>query len=308
MVGSALREGPNVFLAAVVRSDVISYTTGERITQGRGTLIENEVLNAAAQAKAEDMAARGYFSHVGPDGKQPWKWLESAGYDYIFAGENLAVRFDDSKNIVDAWMASPTHRANIVKPQYKEIGVGIAQGMYKGSQTTFVVQFFASPAKTTPVPATTGPVSVVPDDGGPTVAGAETQVPDAGAGVVRGPQNPVQSASQEIIRAVSQPRVPATWILWGVAALLAGVLLATFFVRIQVQPTDLLYPGAAVAAIAVLLLGANATFLPPAPTQSAAPAHYAPVGVIDVGVATERAPLVVPEEAGGSELAPTVAL
>ncbi|HVV14943.1 MAG TPA: CAP domain-containing protein [Candidatus Paceibacterota bacterium] len=136
------------FLASVLPGEVIALTNTERVDNNVGRLSENALLDAAAQAKADDMAAKGYFSHVGPDGKEPWAWITGAGYGYNSAGENLAVRFSDSTDVVNAWMASPTHRANIVKPVYQEIGVGVAQGTFQGQPATFVVQYFGTPLST----------------------------------------------------------------------------------------------------------------------------------------------------------------
>ncbi|HWB33727.1 MAG TPA: CAP domain-containing protein, partial [Candidatus Paceibacterota bacterium] len=168
------------FVAAVLPGEVIALTNDQRSANSVGQLTENADLDAAAQAKAEDMAAKGYFSHVGPDGKQPWDWITSYGYSYQAAGENLAVRFEDSSSVVSAWMASPTHRANIVKPVYTEIGVGVAQGMYQGAPATYVVQYFGEPREAgSPASANAGtqqPVSAsAQTPAGAEVAGAETE-------------------------------------------------------------------------------------------------------------------------------------
>ncbi len=296
--GSIFKAGPDVFLAAVVRSDVISYTGDARVGEGGEALIENGLLDDAAQAKAEDMAARGYFSHVGPDGEEPWVWLDRAGYEYVYAGENLAVRFNDSKDVVDAWMASPAHRANIVKPQYKEIGVGLADGTYKGGPATFVVQYFGSPvqplaaavpAEAAPEPALAeAPAGVRQALTNSAVAGAQTAVPSA-------PQSFMQSAVRSVAGAFDGAGENATWMLAGIAGLLTTVLALTFFIRIQVQPTDLLLPGLAVALVAITLLAANARFLPAATQTASVAAPY--MGDIGAGVAVERASVAFPEAA-----------
>jgi hypothetical protein len=70
------------------------------------------------------------------------------GYKYSAAGENLAINFVESKDINDAWMRSPGHRANILNNKFTEVGIAAAQGIYRGRQTIFVVQFFGKPAKT----------------------------------------------------------------------------------------------------------------------------------------------------------------
>jgi len=132
-------------LASVLPGALVALTNQDRAVQGLSGVTENAVLNKAAQAAAEDMAVNGYFAHISPDGKDPWYWLNQAGYAYSYAGENLAVNFTDSQKVETAWMSSPTHRANIEKPQYTKIGIGIANGTYKGKESTFVVEFFAAP-------------------------------------------------------------------------------------------------------------------------------------------------------------------
>lgn len=151
------------FLASVLPSVLTDLTNTDRTDNGLAPLVRSARLDAAAQAAAEDMASKGYFAHIAPDGTTPWYWLDEAGYEYRYAGQNLAVNFTDSKNVQDAWLASPTHRENIMKPEYTQIGFGTATGTYQGQQTTFVVQFFATPravAAVKPV-ATTKPAAVV---------------------------------------------------------------------------------------------------------------------------------------------------
>jgi hypothetical protein len=133
------------FTASVLPSVVASLTNDERSSNGDSALTVSPLLSRAAQLKADDMAAKGYFAHTAPDGTLPWHWFDVVGYDYQYAGENLAIDFDDSQQLVDAWMASTAHRQNILKAQYTQIGIGIATGTYQGQETTFVVQFFAKP-------------------------------------------------------------------------------------------------------------------------------------------------------------------
>lgn len=132
-------------LAAIFSSVLVLKTNEERQSQNLEDLKENELLVKAAQLKADDMAKRGFFAHVNPDGKQPWYYLDLAGYKYKSAGENLAVNFKDSKQVHKAWMNSPTHKANIIQPKFTEIGIATADGFYQGQEVTFVVQFFAAP-------------------------------------------------------------------------------------------------------------------------------------------------------------------
>lgn len=133
-----------------IRSGVlIAFTNQERTNLALDELTESELLNQAATLKAEHMAQHSYFAHYSPEGISPWFWFTQVNYSYERAGENLAVLFTHSRDIVRAWMNSPTHRANIVKEGYTEIGIGTAQGVYKGKNTTYVVQLFAKPKETT---------------------------------------------------------------------------------------------------------------------------------------------------------------
>jgi hypothetical protein len=108
----------------------------------------------AAQAKANDEAAKGYFSHVSPDGKTSWSWFQMAGYGYSHAAENLAQGFNDAAAVNDSFMHSATHKANIMNPDYTEIGIASASGNYQGKTVTFVVQMFGSPSGAAPVATT----------------------------------------------------------------------------------------------------------------------------------------------------------
>lgn len=132
-------------MAAVISAVMVDLTNHER--EKIGTLSVNPQLVAAAQAKADDMAEKGYFAHNSPDGTTSWQWFRDAGYSFAFAGENLAVDFTDSEDVVDAWMDSPTHRANIMDGRFTEIGIATAVGTYKGQKAIFVVQMFGTPAK-----------------------------------------------------------------------------------------------------------------------------------------------------------------
>jgi hypothetical protein len=93
------------------------------------------------------MAAGGYFAHTSPSGATPWSWLDQVGYFYEEAGENLAVNFSDSADIDNAWMNSLSHKENILRKNFTEIGIATAKGIYKDRETIFVVQFFGRPAK-----------------------------------------------------------------------------------------------------------------------------------------------------------------
>jgi hypothetical protein len=145
-------------LAAVIVSTLVDLTNEDRSADSLGTLSINTKLQAAAQAKADDMAAKGYFAHTSPDGRTSWSWFKDAGYSFSYAGENLAVDFSDSKDVEDAWMNSPTHRANILNGKFTEIGIATAEGEYQGKKAIFVVQMFGRPSllASTNAPTTEG--------------------------------------------------------------------------------------------------------------------------------------------------------
>ena len=145
-VGRFAIRSPQV--AAVVSAVLVDLANNDRTGSGLAALTVNPVLVAAAQAKANDMAAKSYFAHVSPEGVDPWHWFNQAGYKYDYAGENLAVDFSDSGDVNTAWMNSPTHRENILDPHYTQIGIATAEGVYQGRPTTFVVQEFGTPAGT----------------------------------------------------------------------------------------------------------------------------------------------------------------
>jgi len=133
-------------VGTILPAVVVDLTNNERAAVAARPLVRSAVLDRAANLKAADMAAGEYFSHDSPKGITPWHWFREVGYVYAHAGENLAVYFSDSDEVVEAWMDSPTHRANIVNNTYQEIGIGTAKGKYQGYNTVFVVQLFGTPA------------------------------------------------------------------------------------------------------------------------------------------------------------------
>jgi uncharacterized protein YkwD len=132
--------------------DLLAATNQARASNGLGHLALNGKLNSGAQAKANDMIAKNYWSHASPDGTQPWYFFTNAGYSYTKAGENLAYGFDTSGQVVDGWMNSVGHRANVLGA-YVDVGFGIASGAnFQGGENTVIVAFYAVP-QATPAPA-----------------------------------------------------------------------------------------------------------------------------------------------------------
>lgn len=150
--------GQNGMLATIIANVLVDRTNEERLAEGIPALTVDPLLARAAQLKAEDMAQQGYFAHTSPAGVTPWHWFGEAGYRYLRAGENLAVNFVDSEDVVRAWMDSPKHRENIENGKYTEIGIGTATGTYRGKETVFIVQLFGLPAP----PETVGSANIAP--------------------------------------------------------------------------------------------------------------------------------------------------
>ncbi len=121
------------------------FTNQEREKNNLPDLTYNDKLATAAYNKAQDMFTKNYWAHFGPDGKTPWDFILNSGYRYEYAGENLAKNFLFSDGVVSAWMNSQSHRENLLKPSYTEVGFAVVNGTLNGEQTTLVVQMFGKP-------------------------------------------------------------------------------------------------------------------------------------------------------------------
>jgi len=188
---------------SITPSELLLLTNQARSSNGLPALRMDSRLNSSAQAKAQNMFAEDYWAHVSPSGIQPWYWFTQANYSYKYAGENLANDFDTSAGVMDGWMNSPGHRANILNVNYVDVGFAVVNGTLVGRQTTLVVAHYgqaiaaAAPAvaAVTPAPAATPrPVVRTPV---PTIAAtpAPTPVPTPEATAIPTPiATPVASA------------------------------------------------------------------------------------------------------------------
>lgn len=129
---------------SISESEVIALTNNTRVKEGLNPLISNTKLSAAAEDKAYDMLKNNYFAHTSPKGVEPWFWIKKAGYDYKYAGENLAINYTSAKEQQNAWMKSPTHRANILNAHYQEIGVATVEGEINGEVSIVTVELFGT--------------------------------------------------------------------------------------------------------------------------------------------------------------------
>jgi len=133
-----------VWAKEITAENVINLVNQEREFRKLEILKENRQLFEAAREKSEDMINNNYFAHTSPGGLTPWHWIEKSGYDYIYAGENLAINFSSAENQHKAWMESLEHRKNIINPNYKEIGVAVKQGNINGKAAIITVQVFGA--------------------------------------------------------------------------------------------------------------------------------------------------------------------
>ncbi len=126
-------------------ADLVILTNQERQKVGLPALAEDSRLTAAARLKATDMLEHQYWAHVSSDGTEPWSFFARVGYNYRYAGENLARDFLTSHATFKAWMDSPTHRDNILNPDFQEVGFATMTGRLNGRDTTLVVAHYGTP-------------------------------------------------------------------------------------------------------------------------------------------------------------------
>ena len=117
--------------------DTIAYINQIRQANHLAPLAENPILDRVAEIKACDMQKRGYFEHADPDGKMSWHLFIENGYNYAYAGENIANGVIGDNNFMQTLLNSQEHRDNIMSSNYTEIGVANCGSMY--------VQEFAQP-------------------------------------------------------------------------------------------------------------------------------------------------------------------
>ena len=146
----ATQETPESFLT---KAGVIALTNSQRAKNGLPALKENARLDESARMKAEDMLKNQYFAHTSPSGVTVSDLAGEVGYEFIAIGENLAMgNFENDEALVQAWMDSPGHRANILNTKYQEIGVAVSKGTFEGKTTWMAVQHFGLPVSVCPKP------------------------------------------------------------------------------------------------------------------------------------------------------------
>jgi hypothetical protein len=271
------------FLASVLPGVLTTLTNEKRAQNNAVPLLQNDLLTRAAELKANDMATREYFAHTSPDGKTPWYWLSQVGYKYTMAGENLAVNFFESEDVAEAWMNSPTHRENIVKKGYTEIGIGIANGVYEGRNTTFIAQFFGTPferispvtTEQTPkikivnyevVEATTSETPVMVTT---TPIETETQILGVETKIVKNETNPIIQSKSFLDKILTSPREYLSYLYGGILIFVVLSIFLVILVRSKMAHKATIARGIALIAIIIILFFVNIkllhleTILPP---------------------------------------------
>lgn len=176
-------------LADISTQELLQFTNEKRAENGLPSLSVSPELESAASAKAQDMFDKDYWAHNSPDGTTPWYFIKNAGYNYVYAGENLAKGFTDSHDVVNAWMASESHRENLLSANFKDVGFAVKAGRLGGEDTFLVVQEFGN--------KTPAPVEKVVEET-PTPAPVETKVLAVNLDSVA-PPSPAKSVSYDFI-------------------------------------------------------------------------------------------------------------
>jgi len=196
------------FATDITVDKLYQLTNEQRQKNGLTALQYNAKLAEAAQKKAQDMFIKNYWAHYGPDGSTPWQFILSSGYQYEFAGENLAKNFLFSQGVIDGWMNSQTHRDNILKSEYSDVGFAIVNGVLNGEETTLVIQEFGKPLS--------APVAINKNNLLP--------IPQAKAEEIK--TQPVKTEIPAVIsQSKTQPKINLTKVSWDINVVFLAFLL-----------------------------------------------------------------------------------
>jgi uncharacterized YkwD family protein/spore coat assembly protein SafA len=130
---------PNIDNVKTLEQQVIDLVNKNRVSAGLAPLKANWELSRVARYKSQDMINKNYFSHTSPTYGSPFQMMESFGIRFSAAGENIAYGQRTPQEVMNAWMNSPGHRANIMSSVYNQIGVGVAK---KSNGTCYWTQEF----------------------------------------------------------------------------------------------------------------------------------------------------------------------
>jgi hypothetical protein len=268
----------------ILVSTLTDGTNSQRTANDLPALRVSPLLQVAAQEKANDMAANNYFAHTSPTGKTPWYWFAKVGYNFSYAGENLAINYSDSQDVTTAWMNSPEHRANILNGNYTQIGMATAEGEFDGKPAIYVVELFGTPAAT--------PITVATAEAPPYAAAQQTPSPalpiviasgtttsanmEQSFVAVRGAETgtapvavaPAAQTSSEanatvpkpaeennlVQQAFVSPRQTMNYLYLALMGIFALALALNIFIKIRLQHPDLIMGGVTVIAVAAICI------------------------------------------------------
>lgn len=244
------------FFATILPNVLVDLTNTNRLTNGLSVLKINPLLEEAARLKAEDMVEKGYFAHTSSEGVTPWDWMGKAGYQFSYAGENLAVNFFDSQDVVTAWMDSLSHRLNILNGNFTEVGIATARGVFQGRESVFVVQMFGRPVL--------AQAEIRPSEGAKAKPTPSSLVFDEMLVKVAGEVEVAPSPQPESIlgyaafgtKAISMPRAISRALFLALIGLVALALILNIFIKIEIQHPPLIINGTIIllTLISVLLI------------------------------------------------------
>ncbi len=284
------------FLGDIVVSTLTDGTNAARVADDLPTLQVNSLLMQVAQQKVNDMVANNYFAHTSPAGLSPWYWFEQVGYNFTYAGENLAVDFSDSQDVTNAWLNSPEHRANILSANFTQIGIAIATGTYEGHPAVFVAEEFGTPSPVAAAIPASGSGMAVPVVSAPkpapttiAVSGSQTSSSEQTFVAVKGvsinanavatatpavgsvsavaqvpvpsspsaPSSPPATDTNAVQRAVANPRDSVDSMYLFVAIFFALAFAVNIFVKIRTQHPNIIMGGLVAISLAGIFIILN---------------------------------------------------
>ncbi|MDO8574066.1 MAG: CAP domain-containing protein [bacterium] len=143
-----------VEIPQLTRLGIFTWTNLQRKTNsGYQQFRESSKLNEIAERRLKDLFEKQYFAHNSPIGENAGSLAKEIDYKYIAIGENIARgSFENDQELVQAWMDSPGHRANILNQSFTEIGVAVDKGAWEDRETWIGVQIFGKPLSDCPYP------------------------------------------------------------------------------------------------------------------------------------------------------------
>lgn len=238
---------------------IVDLTNAKRKENGLSSLSTNALLNQAAQTKAADMFGSNYWAHNSPSGRTPWSFISAAGYKYVYAGENLARDFTDAGSVVNSWMASSSHRSNILDKNFQEIGVAVESGNLDGREGILVVQMFGTAVSQIPTQEPLVQVVPTPQPTGTTAGKAVAKAPSSPSILPTPTSPPTPVAIAQLTNTPTQ--APATVLAsrqFSIARLSSLAIIGFIFllfsleVLISVRRTDLKVRSAVIAHLGLL--------------------------------------------------------